>query len=274
MTDIKKYIPFAAIAAIVIWLVLKLAKSGSDSQVVNRVIPVQGENNEVALKQLDSQFALGKLQLENERAIADKSIQAENQRLDFQNRALELTSQYNLKALDIQSQRDQNLAAIARDSSIVDANIRANAANELQRQANTSSVLNSLMGLGSGLLQALLKNQQQSRQSPSGGSQSSGGQIPQQSQQTRRAANYNFISRVLDQFRNQPYSFSNSSLSGQYVDSLDLVPYYNNEAAAYDRLLDFGEPFGFVTSSYELNDPVGKFTEQDYNDLEDYIWGW
>lgn len=254
MTDIKKYLPFVAIGAVVIWLVLKLSKSGSDSQVVNRVIPVQGEDNTVALRQIDAQYALGKLQLENEAAIADKQVQAENQRLDFQNKALDLTAQYNLKALDIQAQRDQNLAAIARDTSLTDANLRLNAAQELQRQANTSSLLNSLMGLGSGLLQSLLRNQQQSRSGGSGGTSggtSGGSTTPQR--QPQRQANYNLIARILDRFRNQPYIFSNSSLADQYVPYLDLQPYYQNEVNAYDKWLDYGNDLtGNVTSNYDF----------------------
>lgn len=261
MTDIKKYIPFIIIGVVVIYLVMKLVKSGSDSQVVNRVIPVQGENNEVALKQIDAQFALGKLQADAQSQLAQASITAENNRLAYQNKALELTSQTQLKALDIQSQRDQNLAAIARDSSIADANIRFNAAQELQRQNKISQLQNSLLGSAvSSILQAI-RGQQQRAQSSGGSPTSAGSGLPA-GQTARTTRTSSALQRALAAFRGTSYPIENVSLAGQYADYLDLQPYYQNEVNAYDNWLNYfpsgisyAEPVGSVTSSYELFDP-------------------
>lgn len=268
MEKFKKYLPMFIIGAIVVWLVMKLAKSGSDSQVVNRVIPVQGENNEVALKQIDAQFALGKAQIESEASIANKSIEAEKQRLEFNNKALELTSQYNLAALNVQSARDQALATIAGDASLYDANIRANAARELQRQQSNSDLMRFLTGTGNSLIQALLgRNQQSNQQRPqssSGGSMGSANPSTSQTQARRQSNSWaNIVAAWLDRNRNTGnVSVSNSSLAGQYVSPLDLIPYYDAEAAAYDNWLDYFpggliggyEPEGIVTVDYNMDD--------------------
>lgn len=263
---IQKLLPFLAIGAVVIWLVLRLAKSGSDSQVVNRVIPVQGEQDEVGLKQIAAQFELGKLSLENQATLANASINAEKQRLEFQNKALEFGSQAQLKALEIESSRQTALAAIAGDTALYDANIRANAARELNRQSNTSQLLNSLLGTGSSLLQSLLqRNQQQQAPRSSGGGSPSAGSPPLNpaQRQTQRPTDYNLIGRILDAFRNQPYGFSNLSLAGQYASELDLQPYYDREVQAYDNWLDYDigftgvndrEPEGSVTVDYSPED--------------------
>lgn len=265
--QLQKLLPFLAIGGVVIWLVLKLAKSGSDSQVVNRVIPVQQPTEDkVGLRQIEAQFELGKLSLANQAELAQASISAEKQRLEFQNKALEFSSQANLKALEIESSRQTALAAIAGDSALYDTTIRANAARELGRQSSTSQLLNSLLGTGSSILQSLLRNQQ-SQQRSSGGGGSSGGGFgtppfnPNAQRQAQRPADYNFIGRVLDAFRNQPYSFSNSSLAGQYLDPLDLQPYYDREVQAYDNWLDYDiigyydfEPEGFVSVDYSPED--------------------
>lgn len=277
MDKFKKYLPFFVIGAIVIWLVMKLSKSGSTSQVVNRVIPVQGENNEVALKQIDAQFQLGKLQLESEANTANKAIEAEGQRLTLQNKALELTSQYNLAALQVQSSRDQALATIAGDATLYDANIRANAARELQRQQSNTDLMKFLTGTGSSLIQALLGNRnQQSQSRPQSSTGSIGSSVPttsQQRQATRSSNSWaNTIARVLDNFRNSGSVTSpNVSLAGQYVSPLDLIPYYENEAAAYDNWLNYFpggmDLINWFSGGYE---PEGTVTV-DYNPDEFYL---
>lgn len=266
MNDIKKYAPFIVIGVVVIWLVIKLSKSGSNAQVVNRVIPVQGEDNTVALETLRSQFKLGELQLQNQASIADKQIEAEKQRLSFQNEALKLQGELGLRQLELQSNRDRDLATIAKDTALYSDAVRANAATQLARQNQNENLLNNIFGLGSGILQKLLNPNQQSQQPRSSGSGSSGGSssgIPMgsgnnsitaaQRQAIQQSAFRRLANMIAGNF-NQPISLPNYSLPYQ-VDYLDLIPYYDAEAAAYDRLLDFGLPFdNFELSNYE---PVG-----------------
>jgi len=275
MESYKKYLPFLAIGGIVIWLVLKLSKSGSANQTVNRVIPLQNPTDNNALAETQASFELGKIKLANELSIADKQVDAEQTRLELANKALDIQGQYGLKALEIQAastnaqnQTQADLARIALDSSLYDTQLRSNAANELYRQQSQSSLLNSLLGVGSGLLQTLLKNQQQQQQRPqsSGGSMGSGGSSSPQSQQQNAlnaarqrqsalAAIGNWITR--NSGYNQPITFLDYDSLG-YATGYDLTSFYQNEIDAFDRYLDynpptlFGEPIGSVTSSYDF----------------------
>jgi len=276
MDSYKKYLPFLAIGGIVIWLVLKLSKNGSANQTVNRVIPVQNPTDNNALAETQASFELGKIKLANELSIADKQVGAEQTRLELANKALDIQGQYGLKALEIQAastsaqnQTQADLARIALDSSLYDTQLRANAANELYRQQSQSSLLNSLLGVGSGLLQTLLKqNQQASQQRPqsSGGSMGSGGSSPQSAQQNalnaarQRQSALALIGNWIT--RNSGY---NQAISYQDYDPLgfatgyDLSGFYQNEIDAFDRYLDynpptqFGEPIGFVTSDFSFS---------------------
>lgn len=276
MQDYKKYLPFLAIGGVVIWLVLKLSKSGSANQTVNRVIPVQNPTDNNALAETQASFELGKIKLANELSIADKQVGAEQTRLELANKALDIQGQYGLKALEIQAastnaqnQTQADLARIALDSSLYDTQLRSNAANELYRQQSQSSLLNSLLGVGSGLLQSLLKNQQQQQSKPqsSGGSMGSGGgsSSPQSAQQnalnaarqrqSALAAIGNWITR--NSGYNQPITFLDYDSLG-YATGYDLSSFYQNEIDAFDRYLDynpptlFGEPIGTVTSDFNF----------------------
>lgn len=276
MQDYKKYLPFLAIGGVVVWLVLKLSKSGSANQTVNRVIPVQNPTDNNALAETQASFELGKIKLANELSIADKQVNAEQTRLELANKALDIQGQYGLKALEIQAastnaqnQTQADLARIALDSSLYDTQLRASAANELYRQQSQSSLLNSLLGVGSGILQSLLKqNQQSSQQRPQSGGGGIGGgssspQSPQQSAQNQARARQsalaaigNWLTRNSNYF--SPITFQDYDSLG-YVTGYDLSDFYQREIDAYDRYLDydpptlFGEPVGSVSSSFEFS---------------------
>lgn len=264
-TDWKKYLPFLAIGGVAIWLILKLSKSGSIGQVVNRVIPVQEANDATALAQIQAQFELGKMQIAAASELSGKQVDAERQRLEFANRALEIQGNYGLEGLKIESAKATNqaqlqsdLAKIALEQNGYETQLRANAANELLRQQQTSARNNSLLQLGS-LLSSLLKGQQ-SQSKPQAGSagSSSGGVTPainQQAQRRQTSALQAFLNKYLPNY-NAPLSYQNYDSLG-YADALDLTPYYQNEVEAYDNWLDYQtQPVGSVTSSYELFDPT------------------
>ncbi len=272
MEKYKKYIPLFIIGAIVAWLVLKLSKSGSTNQVVNRVIPVQDATDRNALAQTEAQFQLGKLQLENAFNIAGKQVDAEKTRLEFGNKALDLQGQYGLKALEIEAQKvagqtqaQSDLARIALDQSLYDTQTRVNAATELQRQQNNSALLNQLLGVSGGILQALLRPQSQQKPSSSGGiGSSSGGINPTATPRgITQAERQNALARLGARLTAMFYNNQNSAIVPQNYDSLgyasgyDLDQFYRNEINAYDNYLDFGggginDPIGSVSSSFDF----------------------
>ena len=250
LTNWKTYLPLVALAVGAGWLILRLSKSGTNNQVVNRVIPVQDATDETALAQIQAQFQLGKLQLEAGSALAEKQVDAERQRLEFANRALEIQGNFGLEGLKIeaakvanQSQLQSELSKIALDASLYDTQLRANAASELLRQQRNSSILNTLAKGGSDLLAQLLKAQQsQSRPSSGSGSGASIGSPPFNPNATRstRASNQDLITRFIQRYLSNPDSpigYQDYDSLG-YVPYLDLQPFYDAEVNAYDNWLD------------------------------------
>jgi len=273
-TDWKKYLPFIAIGGVAIWLILRLSKSGSSNQVVNRVIPVQEPNDTTALSQIQAQFELGKMQIAANSELSGRQVDAERQRLEFANRALEIQGNYGLEGLKIESAKAANqaqlqsdLTKIALDSQNYETQLRANAAGELLRQQQTSARNNSLLQLGS-LLAQLLKPQSQSQSRPSGSSGSTGGGTtppfnPNAQRRPQQSALTSFFARYLPNY-NAPLSYQDYDFLG-YASELDLIPYYQNEVDAYDNWLNYQTPsFGTVTSSYELFDPRGWSWEDEF----------
>lgn len=261
-TDWKKYLPFLAIGGVAIWLILKLSKSGSVGQVVNRVIPVQEANDTAAMAQIQAQFELGKMQIAAGSELAGKQIEAEKQRLEFANRALEIQGNYGLEGLKIESAKAANqaqlqsdIAKIALDSQNYETQLRANAANELLRQQQTSARNNSLMQLGGLLAQLLKPSQSQSRpQSSSPGSSSGGYTPPFNPNAQRRVSGNNILTNWLQRNLSNPDSpiaYQNYDSLG-YVPYLDLIPYYQNEVNAYDNWLDYQTP---SVGSYGYGEP-------------------
>ncbi len=251
-TDWKKYLPFLAIGGVAIWLILKLSKNGSIGQVVNRVIPVQEANDTAALAQIQAQFELGKMQIAAGSELAGKQVDAERQRLEFANRALEIQGNYGLEGLKIESAKAANqaqlqsdLAKIALDSQNYETQLRANAANELLRQQQTSARNNALMQLGGLLAQLLKPSQSQSRpQSSTPGSSSGGMTPPFNPNAQRRTTSNNILTNWLQRYlsnTDSPIAYQNYDSLG-YIPYLDLVPYYQNEADAYDNWLDYQMP--------------------------------
>lgn len=273
-TDIKKYLPFLAIGGVAIWLILKLSKSGSVGQVVNRVIPVEQPNDTAALAQIQAQFELGKMQIAAGSELAGKQVDAERQRLEFANRALEIQGNYGLEGLKIESAKATNqaqlqsdLAKIALDSQNYETQLRANAANELLRQQQTSARNNTLLGLGSLLAQLLKPQQSQARPSGSSGGSSTGGITPPfNPNANRRTTSSNILTNFLQRYLSNPDSpiaYQNYDSLG-YLDYLDLQPYYTNETNAFDNWLDFQTP-SVGTSNYS-DYPV-------FGDVYDYFTG-
>lgn len=294
---IKRYWPLLLGLVGLILVFRKFSQSsGGTSQVVNRIIPIDNQTDRNELLRTQLEFKLGEKKLENEARLADKAIDAEGQRLRFQNEALVLSGQlaksqqesnnaYALAALEIERNKataanelQRNLAEIARDSNLFDTQTRANAALELQRQARNSSLLNQLTGIGAGLLNRFLPQGQQQGQSrggsPGGGasgggqSGSSGGLSPQQSAELRRrqeAQRRNSALALIGNWLTNSYSNPNyiSSIdydSLGYASGYDLSQFYQNEINAFDNL-PFGwddyEPFGSVTSSFQYGDVLG-----------------
>lgn len=248
-TDYKKYLPFLVIGGVAIWAILKLSKSGSVGQVVNRVIPVSEPNDSTALAQIQAQFELGKMQIAAGSELAGKQVDAERQRLEFANRALEIQGNYGLEGLKIESAKAANqaqlqseLSKIALDSQNYDTQLRANAASELLRQQRSSANNNALLQLG-GLLANLLKgNQSQSKPSASGGSSPSVSSPPFNPNARRTTSSAtSALTNALARFFGDPYGQiaqpTYDSLG--YASGYDLQPYYDAEVQAYDNWLNF-----------------------------------
>lgn len=76
----EKYWPYLLLGIGAIWLIPKLLNQGN-SQVVNRVIPVDMENDRTELQKLNLEYLLGREQLASGERIADKQIAAEKRGL-------------------------------------------------------------------------------------------------------------------------------------------------------------------------------------------------
>lgn len=280
---VKKYWLYIVIGIVGVYVLYKLSQSSSDnSQVINQLLPVNQTTDRAELEGLRYQFELGKAQLANEATLADKAIQAEDKRLEYQNKALELQGQFALAGLDIERLKAENesklqleLARIAGDSSLADTQLRVNALNELQRQQQQESLLNGLLGIGKNIAQALLQQRQQQQQSRSGGGVSggSGGGVSPQTRSTAlsrqnalaRIGNFitsNWFTPVVDP--NVDY------YAIGYPSLLDLQPYYEAEANAFDQWVYAAnyDPFGSVTSYFT---PYYMPESVDYNDYLAYL---
>lgn len=283
---VKKYWLYIVIGIVGVYVLYKLSQSSSDnSQVINQLLPVNQTTDRAELEGLRYQFELGKAQLANEATLADKAIQAEDKRLEYQNKALELQGQFALAGLDIERLKAENesklqleLARIAGDSSLADTQLRVNALNELQRQQQQESLLNGLLGIGKNIAQALLQQRQQQQQSRSGGGVSggSGGGVGGVSPQTRSTAlsRQNALARIGNFITSNwftPVVDPNVDYYAiGYPSLLDLQPYYEAEANAFDQWIYAAnyDPFGSVTSYFT---PYYMPESVDYNDYLAYL---
>lgn len=283
----KKYGVYILVGGVALYLLYKLSNrsSGGSQQSSTVVIPAEGSNaDKTALAQLSAQFQLGKLQLQSQSDIANKQIEAEKQRLDYQNQALQIQGNYGLEALKIEAQKVQgqnelqsNLAQIALNQNSYDQQTRANAALELQRQAAQQSYLQQLLGVGNGVLQSLLKSQQQSRQGSSGGG--SGGSIggspnnaalQNYQRQSALAQLKAYLSGKATQQYYSPVSTSTGAFALGNATGFDLQQFYNNEIQSFDNYLGFN-PFGYSPNGVNVNgfgdlntQPFGGLSIADY----------
>lgn len=264
MNFLEKYWPYLLLGIGAIWLIPKLLNQGN-SQVVNRVIPVDMENDRTELQKLNLEFLLGREQLASSERIADKQISAEKTRLDYAFQSSQAQNAMQLKALDIQSRLQERLADIAGQTTLGEAQGRYDAQSELLRQQRNNQLLNNLFGLGSSLLSGLLKpnqSQQGSRSPQSGGSGGSIGQSPNAPSQAISARDrQNALARVGQWLTRNFYARQNAALQFNEYDSLgypDAISYDN------DWFDSFGNPWydwdsyfatdaqGIVTSDYDI----------------------
>ena len=274
----SKYGVWIGLGIVLLYLINKMSSSGSDQQIINRIIPTQVNlppDDKLGLTQLGYEFELGKQRLLAEAGLADKQLEAEKLRLEYGNQAIQLQGNIALRSLELENQRAANNSELsyqiekernqlAREGLLTntyDNELRYNALREAQRQQQNQNLLNSIFGLGSGLLNALLNRQQQQQQqgrssspSLSGGSgNSSGLALPSR---TNTRANYTALTNYLNSVyaRNQralvPYS------EYEPADFFGIDNWYDDgsifDQRYFDWLIGSGQDLiGTVTSDFQ-----------------------
>jgi hypothetical protein len=265
MNFLEKYWPYLLLGIGAIWLIPKLLNQGN-SQVVNRVIPVDMENDRTELQKLNLEYLLGREQLASSERIADKQIAAEKTRLDYAFQSSQAQNNMQLKALDVQARLQERLADIASNTSLGEAQGRYDAQSELLRQQRNNQLLNNLFGLGSSLLSGLLKpsqSQQGSRSPQSGGSGGSIGQSPNAPSQAISARDrQNALARVGQWLTNQFYARQNAALQFNEYGDLGYADAMSYDSQWFDS---FGNPW-YDWDNYFATDPQGIVTS-DYDIL-------
>lgn len=286
---LSKYGVWIGLGIVLLYLINKMSSSGSDQQIINRIIPTQVNlppDDKLGLTQLGYEFELGKQRLLAEAGLADKQLEAEKLRLEYGNQAIQLQGNIALRSLELENQRAANNSELnyqiekernqlAREGLLTnsyDNELRYNALSEAQRQQANQNLLNSIFGLGSGLLNALLNRQNQQQQQPrssspslSGGSSPSGLALPSRANtRANYAALTNYLNAVYARNQNSlvPYS------EFEPADFFGLDNWYDDGSIFDQRYFDWllgteQEPIGSVSSSYELYTP---FSWDDYFD--------
>ena len=296
---LSKYGVWLGLGAVLLYLVNRMSSTGSDQQIINRVIPTQVNvppSDKLGLTQLGYEFELGKQRLLAEAGLADKQLEAEKLRLEYGNQAIQLQGNIALRSLELENQRAANNSELsyqiekernqlAREgllSNNYDNELRYNALSEAQRQQQNQNLLNNIFGLGSGLLNALLnqQKQQQQQQGRSSGSPSigsgGGSSLPLP---TRTASNANNLASRLSAYLNSIYGRNQSALVpySEYepADFFGIDNWYDDGSIFDQRYFDWltgsgQDLIGTVTSDFQ-GTGLAWYDNPFWNDYFDYF---